>query len=278
MEHRISTLFFVKKSKPTKDGRVPLFIRITINGQRLEHSIHRYVEVARWVSAAGRVRGITDDAKRINLYLDTLTSKVLRLEREMVQDGVQVDFDGFRLKWLGIPERPRMLIEVFQEHNSQVAALVKIGKEYAQATLTRYNTTRDHVRSFLQWKYKKDDLDIKKLNFEFVSDFEFWLKTVRKCNQNTTIKYIGNFRKIVNICLRRGWLQKDPFLGFKMVKQEVERDYLTESELETMANKDFGTERLNHVRDIFLFSCFTGLAYADVKKLRTLEISVGIDV
>lgn len=275
MEHRISILFYIRKSKMTKDKLMPIYIRITVNGQRLEHSVQRYVEVARWVVAAGRVKGGSAEARQLNAYLDALTSKVHKLEREMVQDGKIITFDSFREKWLGITEHPRMLMEIFQQHNDQLAALV--GKEFSPATLERYNTSRDHTRAFLQWKYSIKDIDIKRLDYEFVSDFEFWLKTQRNCNHNTAIKYISNFRKVINICIRKGWLQKDPFLGFKMSKHEVERDFLTEEELQAIAFKDFGTERLNHVRDIFVFSCFTGLAYADVQKLKRSEIARGID-
>jgi len=275
MEHRISILFYIRKSKMTKDKLTPIYLRITVNGQRLEQSILRYVEVARWGVTAGRVKGSGAEARQLNAYLDTVTSKVYKLEREMVQDGIVITFESFREKWLGTTEQPRMLMEVFQQHNDQLAALV--GKEFSPATLERYNTSRDHTRAFLQWKYRITDIDIKKLDYEFVSDFEFWLKTQRNCNHNTAIKYISNFRKIVNICIRKGWLQKDPFLGFKMSKHEVDRDFLTEEELQAISSKDFGTERLNHVRDIFIFSCFTGLAYADVQKLKRSEIALGVD-
>jgi integrase len=195
----------------------------------------------------------------------------------MVQDGQTVDFENFRTKWLCITERPRMLLKVFQQHNDQMGALAGAVKQFSPATLERYNTSRDHTEAFLQWKYKIADIDIKKLNYEFVCDLEFWLKTVRKCNHNTTIKYISNLRKIVNICLRRGWLLRAPFLGFKMTKLEVERNARTNEELQIMAGKVFPMPRLDHVRDIFLFSCYTGLAYADVKKLKRTEISRGID-
>ena len=275
MEHRISILFYIRKSKMTKDKLTPIYLRITVNGQRIEQSILRYVEVARWGVTAGRVKGSGAEARQLNAYLDTVTSKVYKLEREMVQDGIVITFESFREKWLGITERPKMLMEVFQQHNDQLAALV--GKEFSPATLERYNTSRDHTRAFLQWKYRITDIDIKKLDYEFVSDFEFWLKTQRNCNHNTAIKYISNFRKIINICMRKGWLQKDPFLGFKMSKHEVDRDFLTEEELQAVSSKDFGTERLNHVRDIFIFSCFTGLAYADVQKLKRSEIGLGVD-
>ncbi len=277
MEHHISILFYARKSKKTSQGLIPIYIRITINGQRLEHSIQRYVQAAQWSPAAGRMKGNNDQVRQINLYLDTLTTKVLRLEREIVMDGQILTFDNFREKWMGVTEAPRMLIEVFQQHNDQMASLVKAGKDYCAATLIRYNTSRDHTKAFLQWKYNLDDIDIKRLNYEFVSDFEFWLKTERHCGHNTTMKYISNLKKIVNSCLRKGWLLKDPFLGFKMTREEVEKEALTEQDLKKIDLKNFPVDRLNFVKDIFLFSCFTGLAYADVKKLKRTEIEPGID-
>ena len=277
MENRISVLFYARKSKKTSKGLVPIYIRITVNGQRLDQSIQRYVSAAQWSVATGRVKGNNEQAHQVNRYLDTLTGKVLRVEREMVLDGVAVNFDNFRKKWVGLTEAPRMLIEIFQQHNDQMAALIRAGKDYAPATLDRYNTSRDHTQAFLQWKYGLADIDIKRLNFEFVTDLEFWLKTQRNCSHNTTMKYISNLKKIVNGCIRKGWLLKDPFLGFKTTKQEVEREALTDQELEKIQSKVFLTDRLNYVKDIFLFSCYTGLAYADVKKLKRSEIGLGID-
>lgn len=166
-------------------------------------------------------------------------------------------------------------MEIFKNHNSQMASLV--GREYAPGTLQRYETSLRHTQSFLKWKYKVADFEISKLDFEFISDYEFWLKSIRKCDHNTTIKYLSNFKKIVNRCLRNGWLQKDPFLRFSMRKREVERTALTEFELEALRMKKFDIERLAIVRDIFLFSCMTGLAYADVQKLKRSEIRIGVD-
>lgn len=120
-------------------------------------------------------------------------------------------------------------------------------------------------------------MDIRRLDFEFISEYEFWLKSVRNCDHNTSMKYLANFRKIVKRCLQNGWLTRDPFMGFSMAKKEVERHALSIEELQSIAKKNFDTDRLNHIRDIFLFSCYTGLAYADVKKLRRSEITSGID-
>jgi len=277
MEHSINVLFYPRKSKKTSDGLTPLYIRITVNGRRLDQSIQRYVEPSQWSPAAGRVKGNNDQARQVNLYLDTLMTKVLRLEREMVIDSITVNFENFREKWLGLTERPRMLLDIFQQDNDQLAALVKAGKDYAPATLARYITTRDHICAFLQWKVGIADIDIKKLNFEFVHDLEFWFKTQRKCARNTAMKYIANFKKIVNGCIRKGWLPKDPFLGFKMTKHEVVKEALTKQELATLDARSFPVYRLNFVKDIFLFSCYTGLAFASVKKLKRSEIGPGID-
>lgn len=168
-----------------------------------------------------------------------------------------------------------MLMEIFKTHNEQMAALV--GKEYSAATLERYHTSFRHTQSFLLWKYKVLDMDIQALDYEFISQYEFWLKSTRNCDHNSTMKYLSNFRKIVNRCIRNGWLQRDPFMGFKMTKREVERTALTDTELQLLMNKKFAFDRLTVVRNIFLFSCFSGLAYADVKKLRRSEIIIGID-
>ena len=104
-----------------------------------------------------------------------------------------------------------------------------------------------------------------------------YLKSIRKCNQNTTAKYIKNFGKIVRICLANGWITRDPFVNYKCKIIEVERAFLSKEEIEIMFNKEFATDRLNQVKDIFLFSCFTGLAYVDVKKLSYKNIGFGVD-
>jgi len=141
----------------------------------------------------------------------------------------------------------------------------------------RYKTAHDHAAAFIMWKYQLEDVDVKDLNYEFVSQFAFWLKSVRKCGHNATMKYLGNFKKIVLECIKKGWLLKDPFAGFKTNRKEVIRVALTKEELNDIACKEFETDRLNHVRDIFLFSCYTGLAYVDVYRLRRSDIVTGVD-
>jgi integrase len=167
------------------------------------------------------------------------------------------------------------ILEVFDDHNAKMKQLVDV--EYSPETLERYVISRKHTQAFIQQKYKVNDIRISDLNYEFITNYEFWLKSVRKCEHNTTMKYLSNFRKIVNICLKNGWINRDPFYGYKMTKRVVDREYLTAEEIQRLISKNFNLERLSQVRDVFLFSCFTGLAFADVYKLNRREIVIGMD-
>jgi len=275
MQHKISILFFSRIRGKSNGNLLPLYMRITINGERIEQTIQRHVDPTQWSASAGKMTGKSPEARIINNHLNLLTSKVHDIEKQLLQAGKVVTYQSFKDKWFGIEEKPFMLLEVFQQHNDQVKELV--GREYSKETLQRYITSRDHTRSFLKWKYQVDDIDIRKLNYEFISDYAFWLKSKRNCNHNSTMKYLANFKKIVLLCIKKGWLQKDPFTGFKLTRREVQKPFLTEGELKEIASKQFPIARLTYVRDIFLFSCFTGLAYADVKKLKRSEIGVGLD-
>ena len=277
MEKSFGLYFHLKKSKVQNDLELPVYMRITVNGTYCEASTKRKWSQLKWNIAAGRADGKTDDAKSLNAYLEVLHRKVYEVRKELLAYDKPVTAENIKIILQGgeLSEHKHMLMETFQNHNDQMTSLV--GKEFSRATLTRYITSFGHTRSFLNWKYKVSDIDISKLDYEFITEYEFWLKSVRNCGHNSTIKYLNNFRKIVNRCLRNGWLHKDPFLGFRMTKKEVERTPLTEIELQTLMNKTFSFERLNIVRNIFVFSCYTGLAYADVKKLKRSEIIIGID-
>lgn len=149
--------------------------------------------------------------------------------------------------------------------------------DFTYTTYIRYTTSMAYTRNFMNWKYKIEYIDIKKIDFEFISEYCYWLKSIKNCNHNTALKYISNFRKIVNITLSHGWLTKNPFQGFKMSQKEVMREALTEEQIQSITIKEFSTDRLIQVKDAFLFACFTGLAYADIQKLKSSEIATGID-
>ena len=275
LEKSFSLLFYLKKPKKYKEGEMPIYLRITVDGIAKEISIGRQCEPDKWNAKAGRASGIKENVKSLNAYLDTIQTKIYEGRRRLLEKDELITSDSLKNFLKGTGDKPKTIIEIFQQHNDQMKSLV--GKDFAPATLERYKKSLDHTTSFMEWKYGVSDMDIRKMDFDFVSQFEFWLKTFRNCNHNTTIKYIANFRKIVNHCIRSGWLEKDPFVGFKMTKKEVIPEFLTEYEVVVLGEKKFSSERLTQVRDIFLFCCYTGLAFADVKKLKISEIGVGVD-
>jgi site-specific recombinase XerD len=276
MEKSFGLLFHLKKENKNTDCELKVYMRVTVNGNYCEISTKRKCHPRDWNVSAGRLNGKSEIAKSFNAYLNTLQQKVFEAKRKLIETDKELTAENIKNLLLGKDTRKRyMVLEVFQYHNDQMAELVN--QEYAPGTLDRYKTSYKHTQAFLKWKYKIADVDIDKLNYEFISEYEFWLKSVRKCGHNSTMKYLANFKKIVLRCLKNGWLQKDPFLGFNMAKREVERTALTEYELEKLSNIKFSIERLEIVKNIFLFSCYSGLAYADVLKLKRSEIAAGID-
>ncbi|HVM87886.1 MAG TPA: site-specific integrase [Puia sp.] len=277
MEKSFGLLFFLRKPKRYCNGEIPIYMRVTVDGIAIELSTRRKCDPEKWSVNAARMNGKTEPVKLFNAYLDTLQQKVFEAKRKLMEVDKEVTAENIKNILMGIEigKEKHMLMEVFVHHNEQMKALV--GTEFAEGTLERYQTSFRHTQSFLKARYKVNDIDIIRLDHEFIAEYEYWLRSTRKCGHNSTMKYLSNFKKIVNRCLRNGWLPKDPFMGFKITKREVDRTALTETELDMLATKELHVERLRIVRDIFLFSCYSGLAYADVKKLKRSDIFIGID-
>jgi len=275
MNKTFNLLFFVKKSKIKANGTAPIYLRITIDGKPKEIASKRYIQPEKWDNKLQKVSGSSDEVKSLNLYLKTLEQQVYDAHHSIMKDKTTATASSLKSKLQGTEQRARMLVPIFQEHNDKVETLV--GQEFAPGTLERYKTSLKHTIEFLQWKYSVSDIDIKDIDHAFITEYEFFLRSVRKCANNTAVKYIKNFKKIVKLCISNGWLDKDPFVNYKAKIREVEREFLSQEEIQTIYAKEFATERLNQVKDIFVFACFTGLAYIDVKQLTLSNISMGID-
>ena len=275
MNKTFNLLFFIKKSKIKANGTAPIYLRITIDGKPKEIASKRYIQPEKWDNRLQKVSGSTDEVKSLNLYLKTLEQQVYDAHHSIMKDKTTATASGLKSKLQGTEQRARMLVPIFQEHNDKVETLV--GHEFAPGTLERYKTSLKHTIEFIEWKYSISDIDIKDIDHAFITEYEFFLRSVRKCANNTAVKYIKNFKKIVKLCISNGWLDKDPFVNYKAKIREVERAFLSQEEIQTIYAKEFATERLNQVKDIFVFACFTGLAYIDVKQLTLSNISIGID-
>ena len=275
MKAKITLHIYAKTTKANASGQLPIYIRLTVDGQRFEFSSKKFIEKSKWSAELSKMKGSSEEARTINNYLDLMKSKVFDIQMELIHKNEELSLENFKSRILGTHQRERMIIPIYQNHNDKIEDL--IGNGYAYGTLERLKISLKHLQEFIQWKYNLSDISINKIDYAFVSEFEFYLRSIKKCNNNTAVKYVRNFRKIIKICLDNDWLDKNPCSRYEGKMKEVERDFLTEEELNRIYNKRFSSERLTLVKDIFIFSCFTGLAYVDVKGLKKDHIAIGID-
>ena len=260
-------LFYIRRDKTNKKGEAPVFMRLTINGERADASIKRFIEPHAWNSPKGKANEKSRGGKDLNLYLDAISANILRIQRDLELDKKEVSAQIILNRYLGKEQSDRhTLMEVFRAHNEKCRALS--GISLAPGTVIRYETTLRLTEEFLQKNYKKEDCYLDEVTNQFIEDFEFFLKTVRRCCHNTTSKYLMNFKKIVRIALAKGWMKKDPFAQIRFHLDPVEREFLEKQELKAMLNKEITITRLAQVRDIFCFCCLTGLAFTDVQQLK----------
>jgi|TARA_R110000744_G_scaffold380185_1_gene500072 site-specific recombinase XerD len=219
--------------------------------------------------------GNSADAQEINRHLSDIKNRIYSIQRNFEQDKASYSASDMRDVLLGKDKIKKMLLEIFQEHNDEVESL--IGKGFSPGTAERYRTCKKHVTEYIRKKYKKNDIPVQDVDHKFITGFEYYLKMTRKCAHNSAIKYITNFKKIIRIAYANDWIDKDPFVNWKGKLKIVEREFLTEGEIQRIIDLKFKIKRLDQVRDIFVFCCFTGLAYADVKKLTNADIVIGSD-
>lgn len=275
MKNTFSILFYPKRNDADKRGKAPLYLRITVDGKRCELSVRRKVDLSKWDSTKEILQGKTAATRELNIHMANIRTKLFKLYDKLQDENRHITAALLKEAYLGKKKLEKMVLELFQEHNAEVEAL--IGKDFAAGTAERYKTSKKHVASFIQREYRKDDIPIKEVNHKFITGFEYYLKSVRKCGHNTAIKYVVNFKKIIRIAYANDWIAKDPFIKWKVRLKTVEREFLTSEEIQLLLDTELHTPRLEHVRDIFVFCCFTGLAYADVKKLSGDDINIGID-
>ncbi|MFK7059744.1 site-specific integrase [Flavobacterium oreochromis] len=275
MNAKISTSFILKSAKTNSKGLTPIYLRITVDGKRFELATNKLIENCKWSSSLKKIKGNSEEARSINEYLKIFDNKVFEAQKQLLIENKEITTDTLRNKLLGKTESQKTIVEVMQVHNENMTNL--LGIEYSYNTLKNFKTTLTHLISYLETNYKIKDYPIDKIDLEFMNGFDFYLRANRRCNNNTTIKYVKSVGKILKTCLDNGWITKDPLTNYKAKLKEVQRNYLTEQEIQAILQKTFPSPRLELVRDIFLFSCFTGLAYIDVQQLTTNNITNGID-
>lgn len=260
-----SLLYVIRKHRLLKNGEASIYLRITVNGEVADITTKRSVRPEMWDQRRECSLGKLHRDKELNHYLETIKTRLYQIHREFEIDGKRITAKALRDSFYGKDEDSKTLGDVYREHNKKCRAL--IGIDYSRSTVEKFDTSLSHLIEYIQYQYSKDDVLLSELNGQFVTDFDFYLKTVRKCQNNSSIKHLKNLKKIVRIALANDWIKKDPFFGIQFKHEETHVEFLTQEELERIMNKGFEIPRLELVRDIFVFCSFTALAFIDVKNL-----------
>ncbi|TXD82008.1 site-specific integrase [Subsaximicrobium wynnwilliamsii] len=275
MKNTFSTLFYLKDERKDKNGKAGLYLRITANGRRTTISMHRKIDPEKWDSRMNKLRGKGTEVGEISNLMTNVRHKVYRIQNKLFDKGDPFTAQDIKDLYIGKKDKPKMLLEIFNEHNKQMKKLIDI--EFALGTYKRYFTTRNHISEYLKTSYNMQDIPIRDVNLKFIRGFEYFLKEIKVCNHNSALKYVNNFKKIIRIAVGNEWITKDPFYNYKIKFKTVERDYLSQEEIDELINKEIKGSRLSVVRDMFVFCCYTGLSYIDIQKLTDNNIVMEID-
>lgn len=265
-----SILFFIKRKKLLKDGTAPIYIRITINKITTEFSSGKSVIPSQWITTKGRVKGNNLLNKQLNSYLEQQEYTIREIIIAFKQEGKQVSAQDVSRRYKGEDEKSTTFLALYEEHNTQLEQL--IGKSVAKATYKRHCTSKKLFEEFLTTECKKKDILIREITSNLLERYKIYLMTVRNNNNNTTVKYLRNVGKILHLAMLQGIISASPLEHLTLKVENVEKEFLTAEELARLANKQFEIQRLEQVRDVFLFCCFTGLAYVDVNSLTSKDI------
>lgn len=260
-----SILFFIKRKKLLKDGTASIYARVTVNNIYAEIATGKRVLPAQWVVAKGRAKGNTLTNKQINAFLDQMEYRLQDITLQIQRSGKQVSAKKILDRYKNIDTPKIGILTLYAEHNNELKELVNITT--ALATYKRHETSLKLFREFLEHKYNVKDIPIDEVDLGILKKYQHYLMTERHNNNNTTVKYLKNLGKILNIGVSRKLISSSPIEDMKLKTEVVDKGFLTKDELSRLAAKKFDIERLEQVKDVFLFCCYTGLAYVDVHSL-----------
>ena len=262
-----SILFFIRESKARKSGKAPIELMITVNGERCPLSTGKQVPIDKWDKTKQQVKGKDEEAQSLNNYLKAIKAKLYQKEAELLDRGFIITAELLRDAYFDKVEslKEKTLFEVFEEHNREQEKLVGNGVSKATYWISVY--TVKLLKEFVQQKYKREDLYLRELNLNFIQSFHTFLRIDKGMAQNSSTKHLKLLKKIVNLAVANSYMATNPFITYKIEREPVEIDFLDEEELRKIINFDTPLPRLERAKDMFLFGCFTGLSYIDIKTL-----------
>lgn len=268
---------FILRNRPV-DGKQSVYARITVNKTRCELSLKYYLEKKNWNEGKGIARPLNEELRQLNSYLEETRGKLARHYRELLMQEKEVTAESVKNTFIGKTEEQKnyTMLWLVQEHNTVMNAVLKRG------SMKNYLTTEKYLKSFLKKKFHKADIHLKDLSYEFITAFEFYVRSnPRKqndpCTNNGTMKHLERLKKMVTWAVKNEWMEKNPFINYQLKFKRYEREFLQLNELASIETQIFDNEMLQKVKDLFVFCCYTGLAYIDVTMLKPENITSNID-
>jgi site-specific recombinase XerD len=269
--NKISILFLLEKVKTNKQGKCPIKCRITYNSKRKPFATGIFIKPENWNNSLQKAIPDDTENKQINTQMSLIKQEINQAFLFLQIQKEQFDVEDIYLNFKGEDIKPsKTLIEVFNLHNVRMQKLV--GIEYTKSTFSKFVEAKQHVENFLFNKYKKRNIALEDISLKFLNDFDYYLKTEKKFKQITINKSIQRVRKIIKLAIAEGFLITDPFLLYKPKKVINAITFLTTKELYKLENHKFSQKRLEQVRDMFVFCCYTGLPYQEMSILTQKHI------
>ena len=267
MKAGVTMSFTVRKSKSRCSGISPIQVLLTKNGVRVSFSTGHAVKPSEWDSKNQRVKGKNSSYIEINNFLNSVRARLYQLEKDLSDRGIGVTPQILRDAYLGKLDclKDWTLMKVIDVHLEDLKG--KIGQSIAASTVWEYELCGRLIGLFIKSRYGREDMSIKEVNIDFISGFHSWLLSVRKMKQNTATKHLKFLQKVMNIAVMNGYIPYSVLGMYKVVRESVNMEYLNEAELQKIIDFESPLEHLVRTRDMFLFGCFTGLSYIDIKTL-----------
>lgn len=276
MFKNLNITYTIRRNKARANGEVPIYMRINVNGVVKEVSTGEKVLPEEWDSSKSQVKGRSTEAIHTNNRLKTFEHKALEARNQLLQEGVEVTAQSVKDRMTGKDKLKKAIpvMTIFDEHNEKMKK--QIGNTYSESTFKKYRTCKKHMKAFLLEEYENKDYPISRVDQSFLEEFaDYLMSKDDPCSNNSARKYLTNFQKVVNLARRKKLLTENPYSGFKMKYEQRTPTVLTLDEVFRIHQKQFGNERLDRVKDVFVFACFTGFAYCDIEQLKKSDIQIG---
>lgn len=271
---RIIVNFSLKRSKSRTDGKCPVYVRCTMNNQRFELSTGIFVLPESWNDEKQQVYGRTEETKILNNRLDKICTRVQDVYNQLESKGESFSALKVKNKLLGVSDEKGVL-KILDGIINGIKA--RVGNDYSEGTLKHYQTTRERLSEFFKTKFGRNDMGLLMVDYSLLSSFDLYLKAELLLKPNTALTYHKHLKKVLNTAIAMNLISHNPYTTFRVTRNETHRDYLTIQELEQIKNKEICTIRMEIVRDIFVFACYTGLGYAELSKLSNTHVQYGND-